>query len=40
MCNQQGIHKSSLGQEESDMKDSEFDSEALAVLRRLVKKMS
>jgi len=29
-----------LGQEESDMKDSEFDSEALAVLRGLVTKIS
>ena len=35
MCNQQGIQKSSLVEEESDMKRNEF--EALALLRRRVK---
>jgi len=37
MCNQQGIQKPSLVEEESDMKRNEF--EALALLRRRVKKM-
>jgi len=37
MRNRQGIQKSSLGEEESDMKRNEF--EALALLRRRVKEM-
>jgi len=37
MCNQQGIQKSSLVEEESDLRRKEF--EASAVLRRRVKEM-
>ena len=37
MRNRQSIQKSSLGEEESDMKKNEF--EALALLRRQVKEM-
>ena len=37
MCNRQGIQKSSLVEEELDMKRNEF--EVLALLRRRVKKM-
>ena len=37
MCNEQGIQKPSLVEEESDMKRNEF--EALALLRRRVKEV-
>ena len=37
MCNRQGIQKSSLVEEELDMKKNEF--EALALLRRRIKEM-
>ena len=39
MRNRQGIQKSSLVEEESDMKRNDSEFEALAVLRRQVKEM-